>query len=137
MKTLLLVLSLIISLNVNASDYANQYKNAPPSDNYITLQAQTRMRELKSQIFKIESMIKYNKASAYQIELCKKLSDEYKYISTKYGNKRSNVVIESKTTTPVIKIVKPIKNVEPIIIPKQGKSDENCYNKYIPSDKLK
>ena len=87
MKTLLLVLTLIVSLNANASDYANQYKDAPSSDTYIMLQTQNRMRELKSQILKLESLIKFNKATSYHIALYKKLLVELKYLSTKYGNK--------------------------------------------------
>ena len=85
MKTLLLILSLIVSLNVSAGDYSNQYKNAPSTDTYSTLQAQSRMRELKSKLLRLESRIKYNKANAYDIELHKKLLAEYKYLFIKYG----------------------------------------------------
>jgi len=87
MKTLLIILSFIISLNISASDYANQYKNAPSSDTYIMLKSQTRIRELKSQILKIENLMKFNKATPFQITLYKQLLIEYKYLSTKYGNK--------------------------------------------------
>jgi len=86
MKTLLLILSLIISFNVNSADYANQYKNAPSTDNYIMLQSQSRIRELSSQILKLENLMKYRKATPYQIALHKKLLAEYNYLSTKYGN---------------------------------------------------
>ena len=85
MKSILILLSLIVSLNVNASNYANQYKDAPSSDIYIMLQTQNRMRELKSQILKLENLMKFNKATPYDIALHKKLLDEYKYLYTKYG----------------------------------------------------
>jgi len=87
MKTILLILSLIVSLNANASDYVNQYKDAPSSDTYIMLQTDNRMRELKSQILKLENLMKFNKATPYQMSLHKKLLTEYKYLSIKYGNK--------------------------------------------------
>lgn len=87
MKTLLLILSLIISINVYASDYANQYKNAPATDNYIMLQTDIRIRELKSKILELDNLIKFKKATDFQVSLNEKLKSEYKYLTERFGTK--------------------------------------------------
>jgi len=86
MKMILLVLTLMLSFNVFPANYSNQYKNAPSTDTYIVFQAHARMRVLKSEIFKIEKMAKFNKASSYHLALLKKMTEEYNYLYSKYGN---------------------------------------------------
>lgn len=84
MKTLLVIISLIVSLNVSAGDYINQYKNAP-NDTYIVHKAHARITQLRRELFELSSMMQHNKATDKQKAIYKERKSEYDHLISKYG----------------------------------------------------
>jgi len=86
MKYILLILSMMLTFNVNAS-YEQQYKNAPNTDTFIVLKAQKRMKWLENQLFALKYKINNKTATSYDKALYKKYLSEYDYLLHKYGTR--------------------------------------------------
>lgn len=84
MKILILILLLFIGTPSISLSNGYQYREHPSP--YVILRAHQRILFLRDQLFRYQQLMKYNRATQYQIALYNKILQEHNYLVRKFGN---------------------------------------------------